>query len=65
VWRPVSQSSGMAGSEDSLAGRVEVGGEDGSGRLKRRTRRGQRRRRSGNQRDSDDQEAAVAEPSQR
>jgi hypothetical protein len=55
----------MAGSEESLAGRVEVGGEDGGGRMKKRTRRGQRKRRSENQRDSDDQEAAVAVPSQR
>jgi hypothetical protein len=65
VWRHVSQSSGMAGSEDSLADRVEVGGEDDGGRLKKRTHCVQRRRRPGNQRDSNDQEAAVAVPSQR
>lgn len=65
VWRPVSLSSGMAGSNDSLAGRVVDGGEDGGGVLKRRTRRGLRRRRSGNLRDSADQDAIVAVPSQR
>jgi hypothetical protein len=63
MWRPVSQSSGMAGSGDNSAGGVEVGGDDGDGRLKKRTRRGQRRR-SGTQRDSEDQEAAVEVPAQ-
>jgi hypothetical protein len=64
VWRPVSQSSGMAGSGDSSAGRAEAGGIDDVGRLKKRTRRGQRRRRSGSQRNSEDQEAAVEVPAQ-
>jgi hypothetical protein len=55
----------MAGSEDGLADRIEIGGEDGGGRSKKRTCRGQRKRRSGNQWDGDDQEATVAVPSQR
>jgi hypothetical protein len=54
----------MAGSGDISAGRDEAGGDDGVGRLKKRTCRGQRRRRSGSQRNSEDQEAAVEVPAQ-
>lgn len=46
VWRPITQVTGMAGFEDKIPDKVEVGGDGGGGREKRRTRREQGRRRT-------------------